>query len=60
MINQPDPRMTDYVQSRETNNPGVADSTVRSTTTDGSYGESRQAYYVDPAGNQIENRVEVY
>jgi hypothetical protein len=60
MINQPDPRMADHAQSRETINPGVADSTVRSATTDGSYGESRQAHYVDPAGNQIENRVEVY
>jgi len=54
MINQPDSRMTDYAQSRETNNPGVADSTVRSATTDGSYGESRQTHYMDPAGNQVE------
>lgn len=60
MTNQPDSRMTDTVPLRETVNPGVADSTVRSATTDGSYAESRQTYYVDPAGNQAENRVEVY
>jgi len=60
MINQPDPRMTDDAQSRETINPGVANSTVRSATTDSSYGESRQTHYVDPAGNQVENQVEVY
>ena len=60
MINQPDPRTTDYSQPRETVNPGVTDGTVRSTTTDGSYVESRHANYVDPAGNQVENQVEVY
>jgi hypothetical protein len=59
MINQPDPRMTDRVPLRETVNPGVADSTVRSATTDGSYAESRQTYSVDPAGNQASSLVEV-
>ncbi len=60
MINQPDPRTTDYSPSRETVNPGLTDDTVRSATTDGSYVESRHANYVDPAGNQVENQVEVY
>jgi uncharacterized membrane protein len=60
MINQPDPRTADSAQSRETVNPGGEDATVRSATTDGSYGESRQTNYVDPAGNLVENRVEVY
>lgn len=60
MVNQPDPRMATYAQSRETANPGVADATVRSTAMGGSYGESRHTNYVDPAGNQVENQVEVY
>jgi hypothetical protein len=60
MVNQPDPRMAEYVQSRETVNPGVADATVRSAAMGGSYGESRHTTYVDPAGNQVESRVEVY
>ena len=60
MINQPDPRMTDCVQSRETNNPGVTDSTVSSAMTDGSYTESRQMHYVDPAGNQVNSLIAVY
>jgi len=60
MINQPDRSTTDYAQSRETVNPGVTDDTVRSATTDGSYVESRHANYVDPAGNQVEDQVEVY
>jgi hypothetical protein len=60
MINQPDPSTTDYSQSRETVNLGVTDEAVRSATTDGSYAESRHANYVDPAGNQVENQVEVY
>ncbi len=60
MINQPDPRMAEYAQSRETVTPGGEDSTVRSATTDGSYGESRQTTYVDPAGHQqVENRIEI-
>jgi uncharacterized protein YggT (Ycf19 family) len=59
MINQPDSRMSGYAQSQETASPGVTDSTVRSATTDGSYGESRQTTYVDPAGNQVESRIEV-
>ena len=38
----------------------MADTTVRSATTDGSYEETRHTNYVDPAGNQVENQVEVY
>jgi hypothetical protein len=60
MINQPDPHMTDYSQSRETINSGMTDDTVGSATTDGSYVESRHANHVDQAGNQIENQGEVY
>jgi len=60
MINQPDPRMADYAQPRETAVPGREDAIVRSASTDGSYEESRQAQYVDPAGNRIENQVAVY
>lgn len=60
MLNQPDPRMPEYAPPQEVANPGVANATVRSATTDGAYGESRQTRYVDPAGNQVENRVEVY
>jgi YGGT family len=60
MINQPDPRTAGYAQPRETVTSGGEDASVRSATTDGSYGESRQTHYVDPAGNQIENQVAVY
>jgi hypothetical protein len=60
MINQPDSSTTDNVPSRETVNSGVADSTLRSAATDGSYSESRHTNYMDPTGNQVENRVEVY
>jgi len=59
-MNQPDSRRMDNAQSRETVDPGVADSSTRSTATDGSYGESQQTHYVDPTGNQVEKRVEVY
>jgi YggT family protein len=59
MVNQPDPRTTASAQSQETVNPGGEDATVRSATTGGSYGESRQTTYVDPAGNQVESRIEV-
>lgn len=60
MINQPDPRMATPAQSREIVTPGVADSTVRSATMGGSYEESRHQHYMDPAGNQVENQVEMY
>jgi len=60
MVNQPDPHMAEYAQSREPVHPGVAAATVRSTAMDGSYGESRQTHYVDPAGNQVGSLVEVY
>jgi hypothetical protein len=60
MVNQPDPRMAEDAQSRETASPGVADATIRSTTTGGSYGESRHTTCVDPTGNQVESQVEVY
>jgi len=56
MIDQPDLRTTDHARSRETVNPGVADSTVRSATTDGLYAERRHEDYVDAAGNRSENR----
>jgi hypothetical protein len=60
MINRPDPRIINHGQSRETVNPGMTASTMRSDTTDGSYEEGRRTHYVDQAGNQVENRVEVY
>jgi hypothetical protein len=60
MINQPDSRMADYAQPRETATPVGEDAIVRSATTGGSYEERRQTHYVDPAGNQIENQVAVY
>jgi hypothetical protein len=60
MINQPDSRMSASAQSPETITSGGADSTVKSTTTDGSYGESRQTHDVEPAGNQVSSLVEVY
>jgi len=60
MINQPDPRTDHYAPSREAVNPGVADASVRTNTTGGSYAESRQTHYVDPTGNQVENVVQVY
>ena len=59
MLNQPDPRMAEYVQLREAAHPAVLEATARSATMDGLYGESRQTTYVDPAGNQVENRVEI-
>lgn len=60
MVNQPDPRTTVNAQSRETINSAGEDATVRSVATGGSYRESQHATYVDPAGNQVESRVEEY
>jgi uncharacterized protein YggT (Ycf19 family) len=59
MVNQPDPRMAEYAQSRATINPGRENATVRSATMDGSYAESRHTTYVDLAGNQVGSLVEV-
>jgi hypothetical protein len=62
MVNQPDPRIAAayVVQSPERVSPGEENIIVRSATTGGSYGESSDTNYVDPAGNQIENRIEMY
>jgi hypothetical protein len=59
MLNQPDPRVAAYAQSRETVNPGVADVTIRSATTDGSSGESQRTHDLDPAGHLVGFQVEV-
>ncbi|GAC1640916.1 MAG: hypothetical protein NVS4B12_02740 [Ktedonobacteraceae bacterium] len=60
----PDPRSQGY---QPPNQPpyeqqpyGSANNTVRASNVGGAYSQSQQESYVDPAGNRIENREEVY
>lgn len=55
----PDPRAQGYAPSQEPP-PGPADDTVKSVNAGGAYVESQRQSYVDPAGNQVEKRQEVY
>jgi len=59
MINQPyppDPRTPVTSQGV----PGPNDDTVQSANAGGAYMESQHQNYVDPAGNQVDKRVDVY
>ena len=71
MSNQPyspDPRVQGYQQPSnqddqfpyEGRTPGAADDTVKSSNRSGAYTQSQHESYVDPMGNQVENRTEVF
>lgn len=67
MNNAPDPRVPPgYQQPTEPNIPyegqvnRVDNNTVRSSNAGGAYSQSQHERYVDPMGNQVENRVEVF
>ena len=51
----PDPRGPGYQQPY-----GADDDTVQSSRGDGVYSQAQRDSYVDPAGNRVENREEVY
>src|ERR1700730_5024553 len=61
----PDPRAPEYqqiVNQAPSNGPQyvAADNSVRSTTGDGVSAQSQRESYVDPMGNQVENREDVF
>ena len=64
--NQPyprDPRMPEYQQPPNQAPAGGyanSDDTVRSSNYGSAYGQSQHESYIDPMGNQVENRSEVY
>jgi hypothetical protein len=68
MSNQPyspDPRMQGHQQPpnqvpSEGQGYGSADETVKSFNSGGAYAQSQHESYVDPAGNRIESRAEVF
>src|SRR5689334_1183017 len=71
MSNQPyspDPRIQGHQQPTIPDNQipyegpayGAANDTVRSYNSGGAYAQSHQEGYVDPMGNQVENRAEVF
>ncbi len=65
MSNQPyspDPRVPGYQQqpNQVPYEGQVSNDVVRSSTSGGGYVESQRENYVDPMGNQVENRVEVF
>src|SRR5260370_41750435 len=65
MSNQPyspDPRMQGYQQPpNQVPSEGQAyNDTVRSSNNSGAYVQSQHESYVDPMGNQVENRAEVF
>src|SRR5947209_14407854 len=65
MSNQPyspDPRMQGYQQPpNQVPSEGQAyNDTVRSSSNSGAYVQSQHESYVDPMGNQVENRAEVF
>ena len=65
MSNQPyspDPRMQGYQQPpNQVPSEGQAyNDTVRSSSNSGTYVQSQHESYVDPMGNQVENRMEVF
>ncbi len=61
---QPDPNYAQsdpgYSQTTKPANPPAGSQTVRSSNANGTYMESQHANYIDPAGNQVENRTAVY
>ncbi len=66
MSTTPDPRMQGYQQpggqdaANERQAYGVDQNTVRSANVGDAYAQSQHENYVDPAGNRVENRVEVF
>ena len=57
----PDPRMPGYVQNpNQQPLPGPDDETVPSLNAGSVYQENQRQQYVEPAGNQVERRQEVY
>lgn len=61
----PDPRMQGQQQlanqpPNEGQGYGAANNTVRSSNIGGANAESQSQSYIDPAGNQVESRVEVF
>ena len=62
----PDPRQQGYQQPMnqepvyEGQPYGVDNNTVQSSNVGGAYSQTRHENYVDPQGNRVENRVEVY
>ncbi|HLQ29935.1 MAG TPA: hypothetical protein VK140_11945 [Ktedonobacteraceae bacterium] len=54
----PDPRVQGYQQSP--NQPPYEGQTYGASNSDGASMQSRRESYVDPVGNQVENRVEVF
>jgi YGGT family len=54
----PDPRVQGYQQSP--NQPPNEGQTYGSSSSDGASVQSQRQSYVDPAGNQVENRVEIF
>ncbi len=71
MSNQPyppDPRAQGYQQPPNQNDQvpnegraaGAADDTIKTSNSSAAYSQSQHESYVDPMGNQVENREEVY
>jgi hypothetical protein len=62
----PDPRMQQGYQQPPNQIPyegqpyGAASDTVRTSNSGGAYAQSQRESYVDPMGNQVENRAEVF
>ena len=56
----PDPRSQEYQQYQQQQPYGPANNSVRSSEVGGAYSQSQQESYVDPAGNRVESRDEVY
>lgn len=55
----PDPRTPEYQQPNQ--GPyGADDDTVKTSRGDGVYAQSQRQNYVDPSGNRVESREEVY
>lgn len=61
MSYQPDPRMQGYQQPpNQIPYEGHADDTVKSSDIGGAYTQTQRESYVDPMGNRVENREEVF
>lgn len=60
MSTPPDPRMQGYDQPTEPGGGAYGSNIDRSANAGGAYSRTRRQNYVDPSGNQIENRTEVY
>lgn len=61
MSYQPDPRMQGYQQPpNQVPYEGYADDTVKSSDIGGAYVQTQRKSYVDPMGNRVENREEVF